>query len=865
MTLKRTRISLLMLSILFATSALISCNQTLPTQEQSRGKAQKAIWPRLSAAFAENEAGQAVEDQIEALLEQMSLAQKVGQITQVEFTFITPEEVRDYHIGALLNGGGAFLNDNKQASLSDWLATIDQYHLASMDTSQGGLAIPIIWGTDAIHGHNKIFEATLFPHNIGLGATRNADLARQVGALTALQVKASGMDWTYAPALAVPRDDRWGRVYESFAEDPALVAQMAEQMILGYQGDLREKHIANADHIAATAKHYLADGGTVDGIDRGNNYDSEAELIRYHAYPYFAAIQAGVLAVMASHSSWNGQRLHGQKYLLTNILKKRLGFDGAVVGDWNSHGMIDGCTNSHCPEAINAGVDMLMVPAAWREYIANTIADVEQGRISMARLNDAVRRVLRMKFRSGLMSAGKPSERPHAGKQDLLNGPQLKALARQAVRESLVLLKNNHRILPLAPRQRVLVTGEAANNLAQQNGGWTLSWQARNTDNADFPQATSIYAGIKEVVEQSGGLVELSRDASYRTKPDVAIVIFGEQPYAEWQGDLDHLGFESGVHQHAKLLERLQAQGIPTVSVFISGRPLWVNRELNASDAFVAAWLPGTEGGGIADVLFADDQGQARFDFKGVLPYSWPSLIEQSAVNLGDAQYQPLFPFGYGLNYSKARYLAHLPTDDSYALRLAQQARSILSERTHEPWEIYAVDEHNTHDRFRAGKAQAGALTLSAASDAERRNAVHGRWSGEQSAALQINVPNANRNLKQLLIDDGALQFDVKVIAAPSAPTQLELACLGKGCDASVDVTTALRESPAQQWQTHSVALTCFARQGLDFAHLSRAFSLLTKGSLEALVANVRYQPNAALSATIPCSPNTTQIFENNH
>lgn len=396
------------------TALLTACttpeNTRSSANTDANQKRQPELWPQLKSPFPAEETA-AINAEVEKILGRMTLAEKVGQITQAEISRTTPEDVKKYHLGSVLNGGGGFLDGNKQAPLQDWVKALDAYYEASMDASDGGVAIPITWGSDAVHGHNKIVGATIFPHNIGLGASRNGDLVRRIGEITAIQVRTSGMDWTFSPSLSVVRNDRWGRTYEGFSEDPKLVSELGRQAILGYQGDVSKTGRIGPSHIAATAKHYLADGGTVDGIDRGNNYSSEDELIKLHAYPYFAAVEAGVLTVMASHSSWHGTRMHGEKYLLTDVLKGRLGFDGFVVGDWNSHGLVEGCTNTRCPQAFNAGVDMLMVPFDWKEFIANTLKDVEAGYIPMARLDDAVRRILRTKFRAGLMDGRKPSER----------------------------------------------------------------------------------------------------------------------------------------------------------------------------------------------------------------------------------------------------------------------------------------------------------------------------------------------------------------------------------------------------------------------------------------------------------------------
>ncbi len=362
-----------------------------------------------------------------------------------------------------------------------------------------------------------------------------------------------------------------------------------------------------------------------------------------------AAIEAGVQTIMATFNSWNGVKAHGNKYLLTEVLKNQLGFDGLVVGDWNGHEQIPGCTSSICAQAINAGIDMVMVPIDWKEFYKNTIVQVRKGDVSQQRLDDAVRRILRVKVRAGLFEKGRPSERLLAGKANIIGNRQHRALARRAVRESLVLLQNNG-VLPLDPGNKILVAGAAADSMPMQAGGWSVTWQGGDTSNADFPGATSIFNGIEDKVLAAGGQVELSLSGKFKTKPDVAIVVFGETPYAEFEGDLEE-GVDFENENALKILRSLKGTGVPTVAVFLSGRPRWVTPEIDAADAFVAAWLPGSEGAGVADVLFTDESGHVQHNFSGKLSFSWPASPDQQPINIGDAQYAPLFPFGFGLKY----------------------------------------------------------------------------------------------------------------------------------------------------------------------------------------------------------------------
>jgi beta-glucosidase len=595
-----------------------------------------------------------VETKIAALLARMTLEQKVGQMVQPDIRSITPDDVRKYRLGSVLNGGGAFPGENKHASVADWVALADRFYDASMDTANGQLAIPIMWGTDAVHGHNNVIGATLFPHNIGLGAAHNPDLIELVGTATAREVAASGLDWTFAPVVAVVRDDRWGRTYESYSEDPQIVREYADRMVRGLQGARGSREFLDASHVLATAKHFIGDGGTADGVDRGDTRGNEADLLQLHGQGYVAAIDAGVQTVMASYNSWNGLKVHGLEHLLTDVLKKQMGFDGIVVSDWDGVDEVQGCSKDKCAQAINAGMDMVMVPNDWKNFIGNTLDQVRAEKIALSRIDDAVTRILRVKFRADLFERGRPSSRPLANKREVVGAPEHRALARQAVRESLVLLKNERGLLPLRRNSRVLVAGDAADNIAKQTGGWTLTWQGTENSNADFPGATSIFQGIARAVGEGGGKASLGvglKPDVQKTRTDVAIVVFGEDPYAEWFGDLKSLDYRGAGGPELALLQQLRQASVPSVCVFLTGRPLWIEPELAACDAFVVAWLPGSEGGGVADVLFRKANGKVNYDFVGKLSFSWPRTASQTALNRNDPGYDPLFPYGFGLKY----------------------------------------------------------------------------------------------------------------------------------------------------------------------------------------------------------------------
>lgn len=621
------------------------------------------LWPKVASTVAQDPQ---IEQRIIALLASLTLEQKVAQMVQPDIRSVTPEDVRRYRLGSILNGGGAFPDNRKEAALKDWVELADRYYEASMDTSGGAPGIPVLWGTDAVHGHNNVIGATLFPHNIGLGAMRDPDLMEKIGAATAREVAASGIDWTFAPTLATVRDDRWGRTYGGYSEDPDLVRSYAGRIVQGLQGTGGTTAFLDASHVLATAKHYIGDGGTLDGVDRGNNVGSELQLRDLHGQGYITALGAGVQTVMASYNSWQGWKLHGHKYLITDVLKGRMGFDGLVVSDWNGIDEVQGCAKDKCAAAVNAGIDLFMVPEDWKSFLAQTVAQVKSGEIPEERIDDAVTRILRVKFRAGLFDKGRPSQRPLANDRAVVGAPAHRALARQAVRESVVLLKNQRGLLPLNPKRRILVAGDAADDIGKQSGGWTISWQGTGNVNTDFPGATSIYTGIHAAVAAAGGKASLSVDGSYQQRPDAAIVVFGENPYAEFEGnvksiDYRHPSAKSSSSNALALCRKLKAAGIPVVAVFITGRPLWMNPEINAVDAFVVAWLPGTEGAGVADVLFRTSTGAVAHDFRGKLSFSWPKYPDQVALNRGDPAYDPLFPYGFGLTYADRDALGALP------------------------------------------------------------------------------------------------------------------------------------------------------------------------------------------------------------
>lgn len=597
------------------------------------------LWPALYPAPLVDAATEA---RIAALVRRMSLAEKVGQTIQTDISAVTPEDLREFPLGSVLAGGDSGPYGDERARPAEWLRLARAFHAVALEPRPGHEPIPLLFGIDAVHGHHNVVGAELYPHNVGLGATGEPALAERIGAATAEEVATTGIDYAFAPTIAVSQDVRWGRSYEGYSSDPAVVAAFAAAAVRGLQGPTGTPHRLATGHVAASIKHFLGDGGTTFGEDQGNTEVSEETLVQRHAPGYAAGIAAGALTVMASYSAWNGQKMHGAQGLLTDVLKGRMGFQGFVIGDYNGHAQLPGCTKEHCPDALNAGLDMYMAPLGWRDLYRNLIADVTAGRVPLARLDDAVTRILRVKFALGLFEP----ERPLEGQFERLASAEHRALAREAVRKSLVLLKNDG-VLPIRANAKVLVGGPQAGSLAVQAGGWTVSWQGEDTKATDFPQAELAAQAIKNAVRAGGGRVVQDTDDLVANRPDVAVLILGARPYAEMFGDLklplynDRTGLRE--------LNHYRALGIPVVTVFLSGRPLWVNPEINASNAFVAAWLPGSEGGGIADVLVGDANGAPRHDFTGRLPFPWPrsALLPPYAAH-GATE----FPIGFGISYA---------------------------------------------------------------------------------------------------------------------------------------------------------------------------------------------------------------------
>jgi beta-glucosidase len=770
----------------------------------------------------------AVDAKVAHILGGMTLEEKVGQVIQADVASVTPADVKKYHLGSILNGGNSGPNNDDRALPPVWLKAADAFYAASMDVPKGHVAIPVMWGSDAVHGNSNIIGATIFPHNIGLGAAHDPELLREIGAVTAQELRVIGQDWTFAPTIAVVRDDRWGRTYEGYSEDPTIVTEYAPEIVQGIQGVPGTADFLKGPHVIATAKHFLGDGGTDKGIDQGDNLYDEDGLRDLFSPPYRAAIAAGVQSVMASYSSWQGEKMHGNKALLTDVLRGRFGFNGFVVGDWNGHGQVPGCKTTDCPEAFNAGLDMFMAPDSWKGLYKNTLAEVKSGVIPMARLDQAVSRILRVKVRAGLFTEGKPSARPYGGKFDLLGAPSHRAVARRAVRESLVLLKNDG-VLPLKPSLHVLVAGDGADNMSKQTGGWTISWQGVGNVRSDFPHGETIYEGIAAAVKKAGGSAALSVNGSFTAKPDVAIVVFGENPYAEFMGDRTTLAFDPGDPTDLQLLQHLKAQHIPVVAIFLSGRPLYVTPEINASDAFVAAWLPGTEGGGLADVLFRKPDGSINHDFSGKLSFSWPRSPSQTPLNVGDVPYNPLFPYGYGLRYSAPEAIGTLPEVPAGDVIAANVNHYLRVGRAAPPFALSMIAGNGGVVKVdRAPLATPDkALSIARADHLAQEDTLVATWSGSGPASLAVS--GAPIDLSRQTNGDMSLVIDLRVDEAPSAPVYLEMGC-GAACTGRVDITKLLRADQGAGWTKLAVRLSCLRSAGAQMDKVTTPFRLSTAG-----------------------------------
>ncbi|MFB9909308.1 exo 1,3/1,4-beta-D-glucan glucohydrolase [Allokutzneria oryzae] len=813
-------------------------DQKLPTYQD---------WPKVRSGITDSAA---VERRVAELVKGMTLAEKIGQMTQPEIAAITPDEVKQYSIGSVLNGGGSWPNKDKHATPKAWLDLADAYWQASVSTRT---KIPVIWGIDAVHGNNNVFGTTVFPHNIGLGAAQDPCLIRDIGEATAEQVRATGQDWAFAPTLAVVKDDRWGRTYEGFSEDPRITRAYGYEAVRGLQGS-SPKGIGS-DGVIATAKHFIGDGGTLGGKDQGVNPSSQADMINVHGQGYYGALAAGAQTVMASFNSWTNAELgikegkiHGSKLLLNDILKNKIGFDGVVVSDWNGHGQVEGCTNASCARAVNAGIDVFMVPNDWKAFITNTTAQVESGQIPMARIDDAVTRILRVKARAGALDAPKPSLREHAGKPDAKDA---RKIAREAVRKSQVLLKNTKRVLPLAPRSKVLVVGKSADSMQNQTGGWTLTWQGTGNTNADFPNGTTILGGLKEALGQAN--VTFSENGDVDPKGyDAVIAVIGETPYAEGNGDIGKRTLEAAklYPNDLAVLDKVSGKGTPVVTVFVSGRPLHVNKELNRSDAFVAAWLPGTEGGGVADLLVRG--WNTGIGYTGKLPYSWPKAACQTPLNPESAGYDPLFKLGYGLHnwetgaVGKLDESAPATCGNSGGGGEAGEDLEIFVRQDVAPYKSYigSPDNWGGTEIGPDGTAAHASITTVPTDVNVQGDGLKVTWNGTAPGQVFLQNPAGGTDLRGYLNANAALTFDVVVGQKPANRTVISTHCTYP-CQGEVAATKLFTDLPVGTKSTVKIPIACFAEKGLDPEGVNTPFLVYTDGAFQASFANIRWVPKA--------------------
>jgi len=807
----------------------LSCVFLLIGAAHAQTGAPQAAWPNVAAAYPRDPA---IEARVKQILAGMTLAQKVGQMTQGEIKTVTPDDVRRYYLGSVLNGGGSWPGGNKHASAADWVALAGRYYDASMATDMA-VKVPVIWGIDAIHGNSNVVGATLFPHNVGLGAAHDPALVRAIGAAVGKAVRATGIAWVFAPTLAVVQDVRWGRSYESFSSDPALVRSYGSAYVQGLQGRFGDSSVI------ATAKHFIGDGGTDQGKDRGQTIASAAQMAAIHAPGYAGALGAGALTVMASFNSWKDPvagidygKMHGSRPLMTDLLKERMGFGGFIVSDWNAIAEVPGCREDSCAQAVNAGVDMFMVPDKWKDFIRNTIAQVEAGAIPMSRIDDAVARILRVKLRAGLFGQ-RPSANANAGKQEAM---QARALARQAVRESLVLLKNERHVLPLKRGARVLVVGKGADSQPIQNGGWSITWQGTDNTNAEFPVGDTILAGVRA----SGAQVTYSADASGvdPAKFDAVIAVVGEKPYAEGDGDIGpamSLRHTSRYPEDLAVLKTVRGKGTPVVTVFLSGRPLYVNDLINMSDAFVAAWLPGTEGGGVADLLF-----RGRYDFRGRLPFGWPAQACPSA--------KPLFARGYGLRLRSVSDVPALEVDSATAACGRADVMPVFTQADRASFPLVLADASasvplgaDLNAVLRVPNASVETAQINTQQDAKRVT-----WTGPARLVAQAAAP---RSVPAVVRADGVLRFDTMVAQAPTGKVTLALG------GAALDTTRLFARLADGKRHTVQLPLSCFTAQGANLDRLEVPFSVASDATWSAAFTRIELAGGALREpATLNCN-----------
>ena len=767
-----------------------------------------------------------IEAQIDEILPKLTLEQKVGQVIQGDTGSLTPEDVKKYRLGSVLSGGNSAPGPLPYAETKAWLEMADKYYNASIDDEDVEIAIPIIWGIDAVHGHANLKGSIIFPHNIGLGAMNNPDLIEQIASITAHELTVSGHDWTFAPTLAVPQDLRWGRSYEGFSENPDLVKSYGDRIVIGLQGEFGSENFMGDGRVISSAKHFLADGATENGVDQGDALITEKELSKVHAAGYYSSIPAGVQTVMASFSSWQGRKLHGDKELLTDVLKGKMGFNGFVVGDWNGHGQVPGCINTDCPQSLNAGLDMYMAPDSWKGLYESTLQHVKDGTIAMERLDDAVRRILRVKLLSGIFQKGAPSTRANAGNENLLALPEHRDVARQAVRESLVLLKNNNQLLPIDPSKTILVVGDGASSISKASGGWTLSWQGTGHSNDKFPNGESILEGIEKTVNDAGGKLIFSKDGDTTIKADVVIAVYGEDPYAEFQGDRENLAFTPNGFDTNKL-STYKENGIPIVSVFLSGRPMWANTEINNSDSFVAAWLPGSEGGGVSDMLFKTDPS---FDFTGRLSFTWPASALVSKNNN-----QALFEIGYGLSFTSINQIDFLSENSGLEnSEIASTGEYFNKGDVVAPWDIWLISG-KLEKQIASFPSSVGGLIISKTDHMAQEDALRINWTKSDGDYFRISSVKPNDLTRQ---SNGAMKLAFNAKSFTGSDSTLQIG----QCDDSFNCDKTLEIKISDEWQEYLIPLSNFEELGIDMSKIISSILIKAEAGIDIGLGNVRLE-----------------------
>ncbi|WP_234496458.1 glycoside hydrolase family 3 protein [Vibrio maritimus] len=841
-------------------------------------------WPRIDSAIKQDPL---IETEVARLVSLMTIEEKLGQMIQPDLRGVTPELAKQYKLGSILNGGGAWPNENKRASASEWVSLADDlWHAVEEAYRDRPFRIPFMWATDAVHGHNNVFSATVFPHNIGLGAARDPELIEIIGVITAKEVAVTGLDWTFAPTVAVPRNLRWGRVYEGYSEDPEITYLYASKMVKGLQGSAEE--LKGDQRVISNVKHWVGDGGTLDGEDRGRNHYDESSLRNIHAMGYFSGLEAGAQVVMSSFNSWvnlanydhspqdgtaYNHKIHGSRYLIDDVLKRKMGFDGFVVTDWHGHAEVSKCSDGDATYAINAGNDVMMVPVYehWIAVYEKALADIKSGVIPMSRVDDAVTRILRVKMRAGLWNKPSPSKRSLAGKQNILGAPEHRSVAREAVRKSLVLLKNEGQILPLHPTQRVILTGSGADDIQKQSGGWNLTWQGDENSLDDFPGATTVKMALIEELGRDNVTYSPSLDVPL-SKQDVAIVVIGEDPYAEMMGDikpwqtLEFAKLKRSYRKDAEKIRLLHQHGVRVITILFSGRPLYLNEEIAKSDAFVAAWLPGSEGAGITDVLIADDAGNPRFDFQGTLSYSWPNtklgaMVSRQPLHIPDydvpefeqcpnGEHRPLFEYGYGLNYSdklQTRDLTNIPLDTTNELAGSADVNTEHLYGVRASIGDYQMKVEDGDHSEGINVSRNNALQLSAISTKpynyqQQQDAVHVNFLGGDAVLTMATGDQEPENFAQFY-ESGSIAFDAKVISPSSEPVYLFIERQSnevRSQFSKLDITEQLHAN--DEFKTVVIPVTSVASNSAALKQIQIPFGIKTKGTLDVVIANIRWQ-----------------------